>query len=192
MSYHVYTTDGIILKRTAFGEANVVLHILTRDHGLIIASAQAVRMVNSKLNSALQEYSHTLLSCIKGKNGWKIINSASKENFFFPLSIKKQQIVARVASVLVQMLPGEEIHPAVFEVVCGGYTELVTQDKFLKELEALLIARILYHLGYIGLKENTLEFVSTYGWGGDVLEKVEKNKLLIISHINKAFKESQL
>ncbi len=56
MSYHIYTTDGIVLKRTAYGEANIFVHVLTHDLGLIIASVQSARLSTSKLNSALSEY----------------------------------------------------------------------------------------------------------------------------------------
>ena len=83
MPYHIYTTDGIILKRTIFGEANIILHVLTGDLGLITATAQAARLLQSKLRMGLQEYSHVSITCIKGKNGWKITNVMEKENFFF-------------------------------------------------------------------------------------------------------------
>jgi recombinational DNA repair protein (RecF pathway) len=52
MSYHIYNTDGIVLKRVNFGESNALFYILTADLGLIISSAQAVRSHLSKLNSA--------------------------------------------------------------------------------------------------------------------------------------------
>ena len=85
MSYHIYTTDGIILKRKPFGEANVLLHILTEDLGLILASATSARSAHSKLRLALQEYSYCSASLIKAKNGWKVTNVVEKNNFYFDI-----------------------------------------------------------------------------------------------------------
>jgi recombinational DNA repair protein (RecF pathway) len=75
MSYHVYTTEGIILKRTPFGEANILLHIFTKDLGLIIASARSARLSVSKLRTALQEGSFVIISCVKGKGGGEALTA---------------------------------------------------------------------------------------------------------------------
>src|ERR1039458_3217820 len=121
MSYHIYTSDGIVLKRNNFGESNALFFILTADLGLIMASAQAVRESASKLSSTLQEYSLCSVSCVKGKNGWKITNAIAKENFFFEKSPAIQKLVSQIATVLTRMMPGEEKHREVFSVVSDGF-----------------------------------------------------------------------
>ncbi len=124
MSYHIYTTEGIILKRTPFGEANVVLHILTDDLGLIIASARSARLSVSKLRPALQEYTLVLVSAVKGKNGWKITNVVEKGNFFFQYPKYCHKVLAQISSVLLQMITGESPHPEIFQTVKSGFQTL--------------------------------------------------------------------
>jgi DNA repair protein RecO len=199
MSYHIYTTDGIVLKRQNFGESNSLFFILTADLGLIAAMAQAVRSHRSKLNSALQEYSLVSVSCVKGKNGWKVTNAISKESFFFGAPLSAQKLVSQISAVLVRMMPGEQKHREVFSVVANGFSELknvLTKGNF----EILMMLRILYHLGYVEKNSQTENFLQsadnvdneTADWSEKILKEVASSKLELVRLINKGLEESQL
>ena len=194
MSYHIYTTDGIILKRGSFGEANIVLHILTSDFGLIIASAQAGRLQSSKLRSALQEYTFVSVSCVKGKNGWKITNVVEKGNFYFDLSEYSRRVLCQISSVLLQMIQGETPHPEIFQTVQTGFEFLKSaREKDISNFEVLAVLRILHQLGYVADNQNTEIFLKTPTvWNESILEKIGENKKTIVGLINKALKESHL
>lgn len=194
MSYHIYTTEGIILKRTPFGEANVVLHILTEDLGLIIASARSVRLSLSKLRPALQEYTLVLLSCVKGKNGWKITNVVERDNFFFQYPKYSHRVLAQISSVLLQMITGESPHPEIFRTVESGFQFLKNvSEKDITSFETLMVLRVLHQLGYVVSDSNTKIFLKDMNdWNNNLLQEVEKNKKSVIALINKALKESHL
>lgn len=192
--YHIYTTDGIVLKRSNFGEANVILYILTRDLGLIIASAQSARLGVSKLRPSLQEYSSSVFSAIKGKNGWKITNAISKKNFFFETPAFAQKFISQISTILVRMMPGEEIHKEIFDVVstCFEYVQKVPEED-LQNFEILCMIRILYHLGYVSSDESIQKFLSsTSEWGDNLLLEIKVNKKILVEKINNGLKESQL
>ena len=194
MSYHIYTTDGIILKRTPFGEANILLHILTRELGLIIASAQSARLFASKLRPALQEYAYVSISCIKGKNGWKITNVIEKESFFFDYPIYTHKVLSQITSVLLQMITGESPNKDIFQTVRTGFEFLKTVlEKNISNFEILAILRILHQLGYVVNDSNTIVFLrDNEEWDMLLLEEVSRNKENIVGLINKALKESHL
>jgi len=197
MSYHIYTTDGIVLKKQNFGESNSLFFILTADLGLIIASAQAVRLGCSKLSSALQEYSLVTLSCVKGKNGWKLTNAISQENFFFGAPASVQKLVSQIASVLVRMMPGEQKHREVFLVVLVGFSALKNVDQKnsvnIGNFEILMMLRILFHLGYIDKNSQTENFLQNDSdWQEKILNEVASSKLDLVRLINKGLEESQL
>jgi len=194
MSYHIYTTDGIILRRTTFGEANIFLHILTADLGLIIASARSARLASSKLRSALQEYAHVSVSCVKGKNGWKITNVIEKGNFFFEYETYLHKTISQIASVILKMIPGESPHPEIFQTVKSGFEFLKTlQEKDISNFETLIVLRVLWELGYVVMDSNTKAFLKdTVEWNISLLEKIKENKITIVGLINKALKESHL
>jgi len=216
MSYHIYTTDGIILKRTAFGEANIFLHILTEDLGLIVAGARSARLSSSKLRSALQEYTYVSVSCVKGKNGWKITNVVEKENFFFNYPkgkngwkitnvVEKEnfffnypnfshKILSQISSVLLKMIPGESPHKEIFQIVKSGFEFLKTlQEKDVLNFETLVVLRILHQLGYVESGPEINFFLKNREeWNVSILEEVSQSRGNIIFTINKALKESQL
>ena len=194
MSYHIYTTDGIILKRTPFGEANVLLHILTEDLGLIVVSARAARLFSSKLRPALQEYAHVSLSCIKGKNGWKITNVVEKGSFFFQYPEYSHGIIAQITFLLLKMITGEAPHPEIFQTVRTSFEFLkFVQEKDILNFEILAVLRILYQLGYVSFDSNNEVFLkSGTEWNNQLIQKIGKSKPTLVGLINKGLKESHL
>lgn len=194
MSYHIYTTDGFILKRKTFGEANTLLYVLTRDLGLIIASAQGSRLSASKLKGSLQEYSEILISCVKGKNGWKITNVKGISNFFFDKPEHTKETLAKISSILLKMIVGESEHPEIYDITISGFNFLKTLDKdFIENLETLMVLRILSELGYVEKSSELKVFLDSNDyWSEDLLKKVGNEKKVLIGIINKALKESHL
>ena len=206
MSYHIYTTNGIILKRTPFGEDSVLSHILTEDLGLIMASARAARLSASKLRSALQEYAHITLSCIKSKNGWKVTNVIEKGSFFFQYPEYSHRTMAQIATLLLKMITGESPHPEIFQTVRTGFEFLQNiSEENISNFEILAVLRILHQLGYVAGGGET-KYQHTQGspmyaevflkdtteWNDKLLEKVGKFKSTLVGLINKGLKESHL
>lgn len=60
-------TDGIILARTDYGEADRILTVLTPDHGKLRLMARGVRKVKSKLAGGIELFSTSHLTYIEGK-----------------------------------------------------------------------------------------------------------------------------
>ncbi len=194
MSYHIYTTDGIILKRTPFGEANILLHVLTEDLGLIHASARSARVTESKLRPALQEFEDVSISCVKGKSGWKITNVVGKVNFFFEYPKEFHKVLAQVGSILLKMIQGESPQKEVFRTTKSGFEFLknLTKDE-ISNFETLIVLRILFLLGYVAKDQKIDMFLdNTDEWRPDLLNEVSSNKTYLIETINKAIKESHL
>ena len=194
MSYHIYTTDGIILKRATFGEADILLYVLTRDLGLVIASARSARLAVSKLRPALQEYAHVSISVIHGKSGWKITNVVEKNNFYFDVPEQNKKVLARIASVLLREIAGESPHPEIFQTTVSGFQFLKSvTEKNISNFETLAVLRILSGLGYVVSDTDTEIFLKEPNiWSLELLEKISAKKLALVGIINKALKESQL
>lgn len=194
MSYHVYNTEGIILKRKISGETDTILYVLTKDLGLIIAKAQATRTIQSKLKGSLQEYSLSNISLVKGKNSWKITNASLIKNFYFENKKYAQKIISQVSSVLMKMIPGEDPSKEIYRIVLGGFNALEdTSESNISSLETLLVFRIMKELGYIVLEDRTKKYiVEKNNWATNFLEEVKVDMVKIVEAINKAIKESHL
>jgi DNA repair protein RecO len=193
MSYHIYTTEGIILKRAPFGEANLLLYILTSELGLIIASARSARVSASKLRPALQEYAHVTVSCVKGKGGWKVTNVASIENYFFESPEYTHKVLAQIVTLLIKMMPGEQSHQAVFTLAKSAFGEIKNIEKeSIESFEMLVVLRVMFELGYVAKNSDIEIFMKDNNWDNNILKEVSISRNILIAVINKAIKESQL
>lgn len=144
--YSIITTDGFIIDSRPSGEAGKLLYIFTRDHGLVMATAQGIRLEKSKLRYFIQDYSFGTYSFVKGKEYWRLTNAQEsqeerrmKNEECESLELQeerrmkneecesqkanktrlgdKKELVAKVALLLKKMLHGEEANPALFDVV---------------------------------------------------------------------------
>ncbi|MEX2007099.1 MAG: DNA repair protein RecO [Candidatus Saccharimonadales bacterium] len=71
-----YTTTGIVLARTDFGEADRILTFLTPDHGKVKAMAKGVRKSKAKLAGSIELFSVSDLTLIPGRSGIDTLISA--------------------------------------------------------------------------------------------------------------------
>jgi DNA repair protein RecO len=192
MAYPIYTTPGFILGSYKSGEADRLLQIFTRDLGVVFAKATGIRKLKSKLRGHVQDYNVGLFSMVHGKSGWKLTSGDVYESGEYRnLSLRQNEVLARVASLLRRLYVGEEPNEKLFEDVVSFFShELFLKEEKLGVFELVVGTHILDHLGYIG--DNTpAGTVADMGHEIDV-EFVLKNKKAIISEINNALAESQL
>jgi recombination protein O len=62
-----FRTEGIIIKRRNFNEADRILTVLTRDYGKIQIKATGVRKITSRRAAHIELLNHTILHLYKGK-----------------------------------------------------------------------------------------------------------------------------
>lgn len=170
MSYHIYTTKGIVLGQVPRREADRLYTIFTRDFGLVRASASGVRKEVSKLRGNLEPFSIANVSLVKGKGEWRITSAEL---------IKKVSLRRNIARVfnLVERLAGAEVtHPEIFDLLENAYDG---DDS--EELEVFLVAQILFELGYL-----LREYVPRS------LDDVRRDKKAIVKAINSGLQESGL
>jgi DNA repair protein RecO (recombination protein O) len=70
-----FKTEGIVIKRKNFGEADRILTVFTKDQGKISIKASGVRKISSRRSAHVELLNHTRLSLYKG-NGWPILTEA--------------------------------------------------------------------------------------------------------------------
>lgn len=191
--HHIYHTEGIILGSGDFGETGKYYSIFTRDLGIIYASAQGVRKMPSKLRFVLQDFSYLKIDLVKGKDFWKI-TSASKtnklENLFKPEIF---EIFANISKLLKRLLAGEDPNKKLFMDLLDGLFVLEKSDtkEELRNIEAIIVLRILNNLGYLGDNKISNDFIES-PFEKDLIFKASENRTKILRQINKALKETHL
>lgn len=145
MSYHIYTTKGIVLSERPVREADRIYSILTRDFGLVRATALGSRKEVSKLRGHIEPFSLANISLVRGKEHWR----ATSAEYIHKISATLG--VAKPLSLLEKLVQGEDAHPELFDIVEHSVLNIQEGEEF----EIRFVSQILFHLGY--LKEEDLK-----------------------------------
>ncbi len=192
--HHIYHTKGIILGSKNFRESDKYYYILTRDLGMVYASASGVRKMSSKLRFILQDFSYVKIDIVQGRNIFRV-TSASKTNLLEGITkrIETYRIVTNIARLLRRLLAGVEPNQALFTDLVHSFSvlEKIENKEDLANIEAIIVLRILNNLGYIGdnaILENLVKSPFEEG----ILFEASKSRKHVLQHINKALKETHL
>lgn len=63
-----YKTEGIVIKRKNFGEADRILTVFTKRQGKIVVKAIGVRRINSRRSPHIELLNHSFLTLHKGQS----------------------------------------------------------------------------------------------------------------------------
>lgn len=140
MSYHIYTTEGIILSEMPIREADKIYSVLTRDLGLIRATAMGVRKESSKLRGNVEPFSLAKVSFVKGREYWRLTSAELIQK------IASSEVIARPLALLEKLIQGEVSNPELFDTVKEKITTTTSYDEM---FEASMVSKILFHLGYL-------------------------------------------
>ncbi len=192
--HHIYHTEGIILGSKNYGEAGKYYSIFTRDLGLIYAGAQGVRKVSSKLRFVLKDFAYLKIDLVQGKDFWRI-TSCSKTNELEEITKNPGglAVFSNIARLLKRLLAGEEPNPNLFHDVLAGVLvlEKTTGGEDLRNIEGVMVLRILKNLGYIG-QDKAFDALVESPFESGLIFEASKSRIKILSEINKALKETHL
>ncbi len=193
MCRDIHQTEGIVLSRGNFGEAEAVFTLFTEQFGKIKAAARGVRHLKSKLRFNLGLFSFGRFSLLAGgtENGrfWKILDVEEIPGARRALSSeRKLALFARAASLLDRMVQGEEKNPFLWGEIgkllnLPGGEEIGARE--MENIEISFLLRVLGNLGYIGEDLEKLAAADPRAGFGE-------NRRLAVSAINTAIKESML
>ena len=174
MSYRIYHTDGYIIDSKDSGESNKVFTILTSELGTIIATAQGVRKLQSKLRYSLQDLTYAKFALVRGKEIWRITGAEKIVNIYdkkVPIQIR--QSLARVLTFIKRLSPGESVNKKVFEEF-GSLHKVLTSSKIIRDnndlmaIENLAYLRIAHHFGYGTPSEKLKDIVYSSFWNIEI------------------------
>lgn len=196
MSYHIYTTKGIVLANRAVREADRIYTILTQDLGLIRAIASGVRKEKSKLRGSIEPFSLCSISLVRGREYWRLTNVVSIENLVSQFKNRPEILLsfAKNFSLVEKLVPGEDKNPPLFNDI-EDIINFVIKSNFetdeAESIEVLLAVRILFNLGYISKKDVPQEILEDLP-SQELLSVITKNKKTIIRAINEGIEASHL
>lgn len=197
MSHTLYSTECIVLESINSGEANRYISLFTKEMGLVRAVARSVREEKSKLRYSLQNFSIIIATLVRGKEVWRITGARERYNIHNELKNDSEKlfIVMRILNLLQRLIHGEEKNNYLFDAL-SNCIEFARENKIdkktLKNVEHLIVLRILYSLGYVAKKDNFDEMLLLTEINEELLKETESKRKDIIFAINKALKEAHL
>lgn len=190
--YQKYHTEALVLGSREYGEADKVFSLFTSDFGLVRARASSVRSETSKMRYALQKFSRTNVSLVKGKRGWRAAGAqAMKAASGDPHGISA---FARISELVLRLVHGEEKNDYLFAALVEAHDALMApaNSNVLGTIEIVCVARILFSLGYISSEALSTALFTHTAYTGESLLEAETLKDKLLSSINKAIAETQL
>ncbi len=177
MSHIIYQTEGVVLNKADFGEADRLFTLFTEDFGKIKAVARGVRNLKSKLRYNLDLFSFSRFGLISSGEYWKILNTdESFSSKAILLSPEKFVSFSRFAGLVDRMVQGEGDNLFLWNQIKETVSFLAKKDLKMGDLRNFEISTSLALLGELGYIDKNTRFS-------------EKEA---VSAINKAIKESML
>lgn len=197
MAHRVYNTTGLVIERTAIKEASEFVTVLTRDLGLVRMIVQGVRKQEAKLRYGTLPFGYSDLSLVRGKTGWRLINAAPQENFFFSFNNKrKRRAFSNVINVVRRLVTGEKVEPALL-AICLSFAHWLTETpaeeaSAIKHAEEVTVLRLLYELGYVADEGELEPFYTDTALTDTLLKQYQENRPAVVKAINRAFQTMHL
>ena len=190
--HKIHITEGVVLGKYLAGEASTASAIMTRELGLVRASARSARASQSKLKYGLEPLTHGTFSFVKGKSGWRL-TSITDMRRLLPRHVSARAAAGRITKLLLRLIHGEEIAPALFEAVANGLALLEGAEgkEEVDSVECVLVLRILFNLGYLPKTEFLAPFVEE-NLSLELAAHAARSRSLLIKTINESLETTGL
>lgn len=137
-----FRTEGIIIKRRNFGEADRILTVFTRDHGKLHIKASGVRKITSRRSGQIELLNQAVLGLYKG-NGFPILTEAKIINDFADLKMDLEKIgfAYHLCELVDGLCPEDQEQRAVYELLRETLNNLSLSNDVYSSSEAVAESR---------------------------------------------------
>ena len=148
MSAKFYSSEGIVLSRKNYGEADRILDVFSKNYGKLKLLAKGVRQPRSKKRGALEVFSHIKFSARKGR-GIDVMTEAEVVNSYAKIrkDLRKTSVAYFFIEAVGRLIREGEKEIDVFKLLISYLTYLINA-KNLKALRQNFTYELLTVLGF--------------------------------------------
>ena len=148
MKSHSYTSEGIVLTRRNFGEADRILVLYTKDFGRISLLAKGIRRPKSKKRGHVEVFNKIRFQAVSGR-GLDIMTEAEVVDDFKEIrtSLKKISLAYYLTEVIGRITHEGEENIEVYNLLFNSFQKLKS-TKMLKKLRLNFVTELLIITGY--------------------------------------------
>ena len=144
-----YVTEGVILRRVDYGEADRILTVLTREHGKIGVIARGVRKAGSRMAAHTDLFARSRMQLARGRGELDILTQAESLGGASPLADARRAACASVCAELADRVL-ESNHPddETFDLVVEALSDCTDSTRDPRAALVWLTRRMIDRLGY--------------------------------------------
>lgn len=147
----VYSDEAVVLRTRKLAEADRIITLLTREHGVVRAVAKGVRRTSSKFGARLEPFTHVDLQLYEGRNLDTITQAVTKAPYGAAIGSDYERYTA--ASVMLETaerLVVEERQPALqqYLLLVGALRAMAGAEHKPGDILASFLLRSLAAAGY--------------------------------------------
>ena len=143
----MYTTEGIILKKTDAGEAGALFTLYTRDFGKIRALAQGIKREGAKLKGHLEPLNLCRIGFVLGKNGERLTYAEMLNSWRgIRESLGKLEAALEAAALVDERcFPGEK-DEGLWQMLLGHLRKIENEEKMDKDVPQFFAKQLFEYL----------------------------------------------
>ena len=144
-----FKTEGIIIKRRNYGEADRLLTVLTKNNGKIQIKATGIRRIPSRRSAHVELLNHSILSLYRGKTYATLTEAQAIDNFS-PIknSLEKMGLSYHLCELIDGLCAENQENMRVFYLLKNSLTTLAMNDGLEASVREFEI-ELLTILGYL-------------------------------------------
>lgn len=148
MNQHSCSSNGVVLSRKNYGEADRILVVFSKDFGKVSLLAKGIRKIKSRKRGHLEIFSDIKFSAIKG-HGMDIVTEAVTVNDYsgVRVNLNKISLAYYFCEVVNKITQEDENSALIYNLLSKALAKLET-DNSLKELRLKFIYDLLTEMGY--------------------------------------------
>lgn len=157
MKPRIYSSTGIILARSRFGEADRIITIFTKDFGKLSFIAKGVRRPKSRKRGHLEVFNHIKFSAASGKGFDTLVEAEIIDNFSdLRKDLRRVSVLYYFVEVINRSLEEEASNQDIFNLLLSNIRAL-SASRNLKKMRLDFAVEVLEKLGFwpkgFGLKD---------------------------------------
>lgn len=147
----IIRTEAIVLRAMEYGETSRIVTLFTRDKGKIAVMAKGSRLMKSRFGSSLEPMSHSqIVFYFKQGRGLQTLSESSLVRPLLGISrdLEKLALGQRIVELVYALMPEQEEHPQVFDILLHVLGRLNSADEHAANLLPYFQLRLAMVLGF--------------------------------------------
>lgn len=173
-----FKTEGIVIRRRNFKDADRILTVLTAEHGKIAVRASGIRRIPSRRSAHVELLNHCVLTLYTG-HAFPVLTEAQTIDSFAPIKedLQKIGLAYHLCELVDGLCPENQENRQVFNLVKATLTQLSFEENASSIVENFQ-TELLALLGYWNKQEFLAKDIDMDHFVENILERKLKSKAI--------------